>query len=355
MHNGNPQKLNNFYKCENPLNNTFGRYPICKDCLNEMIDPDNPATLFKVLRDMDVAFVSDVWEKSKVLHPNNVFGNYMRSMNTLVQYKGLHFDPSQTVVTQEEIDKMKDQADNSALGLSRAKNKEEERSNIKMAYDKKKELATFWGAGYNVTELEAMQKKYDKIAESYATPTQMHVENLKRYCKYSVKEDMALASNNATDARNWGDLASKAAQAAKLNVSQMSAADLQGGVNSFSEVVQAVESAVDVIPILNKFVYRPNDALDLILWEYCNYARHLRGLKDESYEDIYKFYKEKKEEYIETTGDPYGFYSDDTTDANHESAEKFVHALDDVDNDLGEEESEGNANDGTETGQEKKQ
>lgn len=322
MHEGVPQKLDNFYKCSNPLNTNNGRYPICKDCLNEMIDPDNPTMLFKVLKDMDVAYIPELWEKCKNLHPENPFGNYMRNVNTLQQYKGKHFDSSQTVVTEKDVAEIKAKVEKA--------HEESKDSSGRTPYERKKDLALFWGAGFNVTELDAMQKKYDKITESYATPTQMHVENLKRYCKYSVKEDMALAADDATAAKNWGDLASKAAQAAKLNVAQMSAADLQGGVNSFSEVVQAVESAVDIVPILNRFVYRPNDSLDLVLWEYCNYARHLKGLKDETYEDMYKFYDDKKQEYIETTGDPYGFYTDDPTASNRDATGRVVHALDGI-------------------------
>ena len=175
-----------------------------------------------------------------------------------------------------------------------------------------------------------MDKKYNEISESYATPTKMHVENLKKYCKYAVKEDFALAQNDSTAAKTWGGLASQAASAAKINVNQLSAADLQGGVTSFGEVVQAVESAKDIIKILPKFKYRPNDAIDLVIYEYINYARSICGLPDLPYSEIYKFYDEKKAEFIQKTGDPYGFYKDDPTESNRDSVEILTHALDNV-------------------------
>ena len=52
---------------------------------------------------------------------------------------------------------------------------------------------------------------------------------------------------------------------------------------------EAVEQAVDVIPILPRFKYRPNDAVDFILWCYINYERNLNGLPEVKYSDVYKF------------------------------------------------------------------
>ena len=42
------------------------------------------------------------------------------------------------------------------------------------------------------------------------------------------------------------------------------------------------------------------------------------------YKDIYKFYDDKKHEYIEMYGDPYGIFSEDTTEINRETIEKFI-------------------------------
>lgn len=41
-------------------------------------------------------------------------------------------------------------------------------------------------------------------------------------------------------------------------------------------------------------------------------------------EDIYKFYDEKKKEYIDQYGDPYGIFKDDPSEANRESIKKFI-------------------------------
>ena len=99
---------------------------------------------------------------------------------------------------------------------------------------------------------------------------------------------------------------------------------MQGGLNSFSELLMAVEQTVDVIPILPRFKFRPNDAIDFNIWCIINYLRDLEGKPLCSYEDIYKFYDQRKAEYIEQYGDPYGIFSGDPTEANRESVKKFI-------------------------------
>ena len=43
-----------------------------------------------------------------------------------------------------------------------------------------------------------------------------------------------------------------------------------------------------------------------------------------SYKDVYKFYDDKKQEYIDMYGDPYGIFSEDTTEINRDIIEKFI-------------------------------
>ena len=111
---------------------------------------------------------------------------------------------------------------------------------------------------------------------------------------------------------------------AKLTPKQLSKADLQGGITNFSDIFKAVEEANERIPIFPEFKYRPNDAVDFILWCYINYERNLNGLPEVKYSDIYKFYDEKKQEYIDMYGDPYGIFTNDPTLDNRDTVEKFI-------------------------------
>ena len=106
-----------------------------------------------------------------------------------------------------------------------------------------------------------------------------------------------------------------------------------------SELTKSLEQAVDVIKILPRFKYRPNDAVDFNIWCYVNYERRLNGQPEVTYEDVYKFYDEKKKQYIEQNGDPYGIFSNDTTERNRDTVKTFIKLPDDYD-DLGGEDNE---------------
>ena len=47
-------------------------------------------------------------------------------------------------------------------------------------------------------------------------------------------------------------------------------------------------------------------------------------MPEDEYKDVYKFYDDKKHEYIEMYGDPYGIFAEDTTEINRETIEKFI-------------------------------
>lgn len=186
------------------------------------------------------------------------------------------------------------------------------------------EMKELFGDGFEDFEYKKMYKKYEKLKLNYTLQTNLHQEALATYVRFKVKEEIATASGNVDEAKKWYDAAQNAASNGRLTPKQLSEADLQGGINSFSEIFKAVEQAIDVIPILPRFKYRPNDALDFNIWCYINYARDLQGLPQCSYEDVYKFYDKKKREYLDQYGDPYGIFDDEPDTSIRENIEKFI-------------------------------
>ena len=77
---------------------------------------------------------------------------------------------------------------------------------------------------------------------------------------------------------------------------------MTGGLNTVGELVRAVEQVEDIIPILPKFKSRPQDKVDFAIWCYINYARDLEGKPLVDYEDVYRFYEERKKEYEKEFG-----------------------------------------------------
>ena len=186
------------------------------------------------------------------------------------------------------------------------------------------DIIRLFGEGYTKSEYRKMYNKYENLKLNYSIQTNLHQEALATYVRFKVKEEDATAKGDVAEAMKWYNAAQSAAENGKLTPKQLSESDLHGGINSFSEIFKAVEQAVDIIPILPSFKFRPNDALDFTIWCYINYARDLQGLPQCSYEDVYKFYDKKKQEYIDQYGDPNGIFDDDPAEDLRDSIKKFI-------------------------------
>lgn len=304
----------NFYMSHNP-SHANGRLFHCKNFIKNKIYRGGKVSLEnfkKLLREFNVPFLIDLYETSKN-SGSEIVGTYFRMINSLPQLVGLTWDDSVFELDVEPEDKKEE--------LSVRKEVEEFSVEKAMTIA---ELEKKWGMGYNKEELYAFERKYLMLKDHYNEKTAMHTEALYNYIRYRVKEELATADGNVGEAKSWGALASKAATDAKINPSQLSKADLSDGLSTFSELSQAIEKEVDIIRILPRFKYRPNDALDFNIWCYINYERDLSGLPPAKYSDVYKFYDRKIEEYIEQYGDPYGIFEGDPTKENRENIEKFI-------------------------------
>ena len=191
------------------------------------------------------------------------------------------------------------------------------------------EIKSLFGDGYAPLEYKKMFDKYEKLKINYTLQTNIHQEALATYVRFKVKEEDATAHGNVDEAKKWYDAAQNAAEKAKLTPKQLTKADLDSGVNSVSELTKAVEQAVDVIKIMPRFKYRPNDAPDFNIWCYIDYERKLNDQPPVSYEDVYSFYDKKREEYIAQNGDPYGIFDNEPTLKNRDTVKTFIKLPDD--------------------------
>lgn len=157
------------------------------------------------------------------------------------------------------------------------------------------ELKELFGPGFSECEYREMYSKYVSLQNNYPLRTEMHKEALITYVKYAYKRDMAIANDDMDAADKWGKLAAKQATDAKINPSQLSAADLSDGISNFSKIAEAVEREQDIIPLLPHFKQRPQDVVDYTLWQYVNYIRRLQNLPEVKYADLYKFVDEAYE------------------------------------------------------------
>lgn len=326
----------NFWQSESVVNKN-GILHICSDCVNDLFEKlykkykhkednfilDGDSIEFDTLtehalketcRYIDLRFSYDAYSalqthitklKSNDKKIYKIFGIYKSKLSSTVKNNvgnGTIYDLSDSVIiekTSSNIDKTEE-----FLITDSIKNK--------------------WGFGYTNDQYEAFEKKYYFLRNNYSEVTAMHTEALLNYIRYKVKEEFAIANDNVAEAEKWNKMANQASTSAKINPNQLSKADLSEGLSTFSELSQAIEKEVDILRILPKFKFRPNDALDFNIWCYVNYDRDLRGMQPAEYYDIYKFYDERVESYIKQYGDPYDIFKDDPMLGNREKIIQFL-------------------------------
>lgn len=337
--NKNEHPLGDFYLSKNPMHKD-GKIPWCKDCikrlsLNESGEIDEEK--FKsVLRQIDRPYYKDILQSSMnqyrkehssiddaeiKYHGDDIVGLYFKNLNSLKQIANKSYGDSEKEQFVRRKGVQSVDIDISKEIKQTVQDKHYSKIDDFIVSDEIKEL---FGDGYTTLEYKKMYDKYQKLKLNYTLQTNLHQEALATYVRFKVKEEIATAAGNVDEAKKWYDAAQDAAASGKLTPKQLSESDLQGGINSFSEIFKAVEQAVDIIPILPRFKYRPNDALDFNIWCYINYARDLQGLPQCEYEDVYKFYDRKKEEYLEQYGDPYGIFNDEPDESIREKIKKFI-------------------------------
>lgn len=185
-----------------------------------------------------------------------------------------------------------------------------------------------WGDTFPPNSLYKFEAEYDTLKKNYTIKTAQHDKFLKMACIASVQMVEKLASGEVAEAQKLSSIFEKMTLGGKLQPSQMSKADLAGGMNNFSEFYKTLEEANGVIEILPEYLKQPKDDADFVL--YCNvlYARRLMGYSDCEYGEIYEFYNEIKssqegdEESIEDLIRDYNDGDEDDDEATETTSEE---------------------------------
>ena len=352
------KKLTDFYISKSPLFSVDERVPICKDCvISASLNEDgtiNDIELNKILKKIDRPYYKDLIESAisgfknehsyveddKVqYYGKEILQRYFRliamrqdrdkSYEDSEKDNFIHPTSNTPKSTKERIaQKYADITDIDEKGNVVDKDNKKIKSDIG-DFEITDEIVELFGDGYSKSEYKKMYEKYEKLKLNYTLQTNLHQEALATYVRFKVKEETATAEGNVDEAKKWYDAAQNAAANGKLTPKALSAADLQKGMNSVSELIKAVEQATDVIKILPQFKYRPNDSPDFTIMCYVNYERELNGQPQVPYEEIYSFYDKKKKEYLEQNGDPYGIFDDDPSEKNRDTVKTFLKMRDD--------------------------
>lgn len=358
----NKSKSNGFYKTASPLFED-GCVPICISCVKkEVLNRDGTIDIRKLktmCQRLDKPYYVDdldsAYQQAKVEHGyskdediakmgEKIIGYYFKNINSLRQTKNKSFADSEqdgfihgnSNMSKNEKARIVKKYITGAMGDDENVAGESIKEEIVRLRDREDfkvtpEIISLFGEGYTKSDYQKMYKKYEKLKLNYTLQTNLHQEALATYVRFKVKEEDATAKGNVDEAKKWYDAAQNAAANGKLTPKQLSAADLQKGMNSVCDLVKAVEQATDVVKIMPQFKYRPVDAIDFTIMCYVNYERKLNGQPQVEYEDIYKFYDEKRKEYVRQNGDPYGIFDGDPTVKNRKNVKTFLTMPDDYD------------------------
>jgi hypothetical protein len=282
--------LKDYYVSYNPIHQS-GRIPYCKKCLKKMIS-DNLGNVIldkvkNTLQLIDKPFLYDVW-KISLEDKADSFGIYMKNIQ-MIQYRNLGWKDS----------KMLPEIENQ-LNYNNVNNVQN--NDFKSNFIITDEIIDKWGFGYSNEEYYYFEKKWNKLIDNYGEKTSFHVEGLITYIRLRVKEELATARGDLSEAKGWGTMAKDAATAAKINVSQLSKSDISGGVDLLPQLFEAVESEIGIIPILPYLKEQPYDDADLIIWCIVNYLRRLEDKPRVEYREIWNFYDEMFEEFYKQKG-----------------------------------------------------
>lgn len=283
--------------------------PYCKRCLFENFNVEDMKQVMDLLSLIDIPYKADLWKsmmkENNAKTPEGAVGKYKTSV--MLAYKNERFSDSDDFNLNEDI--REDFTDP---------------KNTKISKRKLKELEDKWGFGYTHEEYLNFERKYEKMSPGYTEKTALHTERFLDYIVKKVKEEMAVAEGNVSDAAKYETMAKNAAQAAKINVSQLSKSDITGGVDLLPQLVEAVEEKLSLIPIMPKLKAVPYDDVDMNIYALVNYYRRLEDKPPIQYKDVWSFYDKFMYEHFSDQG-----YSD-------EDIEKLKLERNAVFNDLGE-------------------
>jgi len=283
---GDNKRLTDYYKSYSPMDKIDERLRVCKKCLKDNTDINNIDSVKNTLRQVDKPYNVHLWESA--LTKPDVIGEYFKLINAK-DYR--HDTWEQSIFEKEDVNKLDEIDDSPTLNIENTP-----------SFTLTNEIISKWGSGYSLEEYQNFENKYDKLIRNYGEKTTLHTEGLLTYIRFRVKEEMATARGDVKEAKEWGQLASKQAIDAKINVSQLSKSDISGGVDVLSQLFEAVESEIGVIPLLPKIMEQPYDDADLIIWAIINYYRRLEDKSKVPYRDIYAFYDEMLSEHFSTQG-----------------------------------------------------
>jgi hypothetical protein len=172
---------------------------------------------------------------------------YITKINSLPQYKGMTFKDGEGLNSKRESDS----------------DRREDFEVIAHSSFNQREAVLRWGNTWDDHELIKLEEFYHNMKAKNTIDTPQDDDYLKKLSMLSIKIDEAIMDGESSKAKSLGDLYSKYMTDAKFRAQDMTSADKQGGLRTFSQIYAEVEKD-DFIPPWEKFANKFGVAQDLV-------------------------------------------------------------------------------------------
>lgn len=253
-----------------------GKVPICKVCLAGQVNENDISTVKEVLRQIDKPFIFMVW-KSAYDSPKDTFGNYMKIINSLPQYKNMTYDNSIDEI--ENIDDIDDSFENSIEDV-------ESDGNISVTT----EVKLKFGSGYKNEEYIKMEKFYQDMIATHEINSPQHKEMLVEICKVNIQKDRTLREGDINSYKKLSDASKVLIADAGFRPADRVSGSEATGIRTFSQIFEEIEKDGFIVPTPIEI---HEDVLDRTIMYMQNYTRRLLNM-----DVLYKPIEEDMDEYI---------------------------------------------------------
>lgn len=245
-----------FYLASSTLIHSDSRLGICKDCLDSIIDYDNPQTLINAMRGIDRPFLRDEYEGSKQSNKNKPFREYMRRLamrqNRNLTYDDSEFEPSSNYKPKKNLN-----------GISNTK-------------DVNDEMVIKWGSNYSQEDINKLEQFYNDMIEANEITTPQHKAQLKLLCKLELEQNKALENGNIRDFKDINTQYNKLMENSGFRPIDRQGGDESTGLRTFSQIWEEIEKDGFIKPVE---IEEHQDIVDKTIMYMSNYTRKLLNMQ----------------------------------------------------------------------------
>lgn len=308
------QSPDNFYS-----SNDLGKYPnegklnLCKKCLTMHVDNWNPDTYLWILKECDVPYVPEEWNKLLLKYGQNkakvtgvtILGRYLSKMrlNQWKEYRWEHTEFLQEQQNHKIEETMKRQGYDAAeiasaiqkgtVGIpveppeppsfdendresstdyfAQMSGGEQDDFDQELTDEERTYLRLKWGKAYRPEEWIRLEQLYEEMMGSYDIQTAGHIDTLKLMCKTSLKANQLLDIGDVDGAQKMLKMYDSLMKSGKFQAAQ-NKAESGEFVDSISELVAICETD-GFIP--RYYTDGPQDKVDRVLQDMQGYTRTL--------------------------------------------------------------------------------